>query len=216
MRPLIRIAAFAGAVLVTLGACRRADPLLQPRPARVAEAGPDSFLVRFETSRGPFVMKIRRAWSPAGADRVHYLVGNRFYDGARFFRVVPNFVVQFGIPADPAVSAAWYQNFIPDDPVRASNTRGTVSFARAGRETRSTQLFVNLRDNARLDTLNGFGFPPIGEVIEGMAAVDSLYSGYRNVDQDSIRLQGNAYLTRVYPRLDSIITARITTRWGRR
>ena len=185
MRPASRILVFAGALnAALLAACTPSDPLLRPRPAAYSRQGPDSFVVRFETSRGPFEMKARRHWAPLGADRVHYLVRNRYYDGAHFFRVVPNFVAQFGIPANPAVSAEWYQNFIADDTIRATNRRGTVSFARSGRETRSTQLFINLRDNARLDSLDGIGYPPVGEIISGMAAVDSLYSGYQNVNQD--------------------------------
>ena len=200
--------------------CIRRDPLLQPRPARVAAPAPDSFLVRFATTKGDFVVKARRHWSPAGVDRFHYLVRHGFYDGARFFRVVPAFVVQFGIPASPAAAAIWSERPIPDDSVRTSNRRGTLSFARGGRDSRSAQLFVNLRDNARLDTLSGFGFPPFAEVVDGMQVVDSLHGGYgdgpprgRGPSQDSIRLQGNPYLDRAFPRLDGIHRAVIVTEW---
>lgn len=216
----LRLALFAAALLLPL-ACSRPGPLLEPRPSRVAAPAPDSFLVRFETTRGDFTVLARRNWAPHGVDRFHYLVGHGFYDEARFFRVLPNFVAQFGIPADPRVAAVWNERRIPDDRGTASNRRGTVSFARGGPESRTTQLFVNLRDNARLDTLGGFGFPPIGEVVQGMVVVDSLYSGYgegpprgSGPAQDSIRLQGNPYLDRRYPRLDAIRRARIVTTWN--
>jgi peptidyl-prolyl cis-trans isomerase A (cyclophilin A) len=220
LAPLASLAAF-GIAVVSVAACARPDPLLQPRPATVAAAAPDSFTVDFETSRGTFTLMARRAWSPHGVDRLHYLVANGFYDDSRFFRVIPGFVAQFGLPADPSVAAAWKDRAIPDDPVRASNVRGMVSFARAGRDTRGTQLFVNLRDNSRLDTLGGFGFAPVGEVIRGMEVVDSLHSGYgessprgRGPIQDSIALQGSPWLDRNFPELDRIVSARITGSWG--
>ena len=168
-------------------------------------------------------MIARRAWAPAGVDRFYYLARHGYYDGARFFRVVRGFVAQFGLAANPVVSAVWRGRTIPDDTVRASNLRGTVSFARGGRASRTTQLYINLGNNARLDTLNGFGFPPIGEVMDGgMRVVDSLYSGYGEAPprgtgpmQDSIRLQGEPYLARVAPKLDGIIHARIVREWKR-
>lgn len=216
-----RIAVLAAAMTAVASACMRRDPLLQPRAADVAAAAPDSFLVRFATTRGDFVVKARRHWSPAGVDRLHYLARHGFYDEARFHRVVPGFVVQFGIPAAPEAAAVWRDLRLPDDSVRTSNRRGTVSFARGGRESRTAQLFINLADNARLDTLGGFGFPPIGEVVQGMNVVDSLYGGYADralhpggaPSQDSIRLQGNAYLDRNFPRLDAIRSAVIVTEW---
>lgn len=223
MRPAITLLGSGVAAILAAAACTPSDPLLSPHPARVAAAAPDSFLVRFATTRGDFVMKARRAWAPNGVDRLHYLVQNGFYDGARFFRVVRGFVVQFGIPADPAVAAVWHERSIPDDIPSASNVRGTVSFAHAGPGTRATQVFINLRNNARLDTLGAVGFAPLGEIVEGMAVVDSLYAGYgdgpprgRGPAQDSIRLQGNAYLDRHHPRLDAIREARIVTVWNRR
>jgi peptidyl-prolyl cis-trans isomerase A (cyclophilin A) len=201
----------------------RARPLLAPDPAALTAAAPDSFLVAFETTRGPVDVLVRRYWSPAGADRLYYLVRHGFYDGARFFRVVPGFVVQFGIPADPAVAEAWKERRIPDDTVRASNRRGMVSFARGGPATRTTQLFVNLRDNPRLDTLNTFGFPPVGEVVNGgMAVVDSLHGGYgegpprgRGPSQDSIRTLGEPYLAAHFPELDAVRRARVAREWRR-
>ncbi|MBA3890737.1 MAG: peptidylprolyl isomerase, partial [Gemmatimonadaceae bacterium] len=152
MTPLSSLAAF-GVALVAVAACARPHPLLEPRPAAVVAPAPDSFTVDFETSRGVFTVLARRDWSPHGVDRFHSLVANGFYDDTRFFRVIPGFVAQFGLPADPAVAAIWKERSIPDDSVRATNGRGTVSFARGGRDSRATQLFVNLRDNARLDTL---------------------------------------------------------------
>lgn len=221
MRRAILRSALALFTGVTVYACARHDPLLRPRPAAVWAAAPDSFLVRVTTTRGDFIIKARRHWSPAGVDRFHYLARHGFYDEARFHRVVPGFVVQFGIPASPEAAAVWKDRGIPDDSVRTSNRRGTVSFARSGRQTRSAQLFINLVDNARLDTLGGFGFPPIGEVVEGMSVVDSLYGGYADrtqhpggaPSQDSIRLQGNAYLDRSFPRLDAIRRSVIVTEW---
>lgn len=187
---------------------------------------PDSFLVRFETSKGSFDVLARKAWSPVGVDRFYTLVEDRFYDRARFFRAVPNFVVQWGLSADPTITAAWRQRLIADDPVKHTNARGTISYARGGAGTRSVQLFINLKDNARLDTLNGFGFPPIAEVVRGMEVVDSLYTGYGDAaprtgpvpgkmgpGQDSIGRFGEPYLAKSYPKLDLIKTARVIREW---
>ncbi len=184
---------------------------------------PDSFVVRFETSRGAFDVMARKAWAPNGVDHFYTLVRDNYYDDARFFRVVKDFVAQFGLAADPRVTAAWRIRAIADEPVHHTNARGTLSYARGGPGTRSTQLYINLKDNARLDTLNGFGFPPIAEVIAGMQVVDSLYSGYgeaarpggrgQGPSQDSIGRQGNAYLTRGFPKLDYVKTARVTREW---
>jgi cyclophilin family peptidyl-prolyl cis-trans isomerase len=188
-------------------------------------AVPDSFVVRFETSRGAFDVMVRKAWAPNGVDRFYTLVRDRYYDGARFFRVVKDFVAQFGLAADPRLTAAWRIRAIADEPVKRTNARGTISYARGGPGTRSTQLYINLKDNARLDTLNGFGFPPIAEVITGMQVVDSLCSGYgeaaraggrgggQGPSQDSINRQGNAYLTRAFPKLDYVKSARVTREW---
>jgi peptidyl-prolyl cis-trans isomerase A (cyclophilin A) len=211
----------AGAVAALAIGCARRSPLLAPLPRDLAWTAPDSFTVAFETSRGRFVVMAHRDWSRLGVDRFHFLVRQGYYDGARFFRVVPGFVVQWGIPADPAVSRVWSERFVPDEPVRRSNTRGRVSYARGGPNTRGAQLYVNLADNPRLDTLGGFGFPPIGEVIEGMAVVDSMYAGYycrrgsvgTCPDQDSIQAGGEAYLRRAYPRLDYIRRARVIREW---
>jgi cyclophilin family peptidyl-prolyl cis-trans isomerase len=220
----VRAAASAAlAVLVAAAACARGSPLFEPRPAELARAAPDSFDVYVETTRGPFVIRARRAWSPLGVDRFHYLVRHGFYDGARFFRVVRGFVAQFGLPGRPPLDSLWQARRLPDEPVRATNRRGTVAYARGGPNTRSIQLYVNLVDNTpRLDTLNTIGFPPIGEVLIGMAeVVDSLYAGYGGTredrlpgpSQDSIRVGGNAYLDRHFPLLDRILQARIVREW---
>lgn len=205
--------------ILLLAACTSSrSPLLQPRPESYERAAPDSFVVQLQTTRGDVDIIVRRHWSPLAADRFHYLVRHGFYDDIRVFRVVPNFVAQFGLPGDTALAAAWRDIRIADEPVRHSNLRGTLAFARGGANTRGTQVYINLRDNARLDTLNGFGFPPFAEVIVGMDAVDSLYSGYgeRGVtgpDQGRIAREGNAYLDREFPRLDAIRRARVVRAW---
>ena len=203
-------------------ACSRHSPLLAPTPADLARVAPDSFLVALETTRGTVTVMAHRAWSPLGVDRMYFLLENGYYDGARFFRVVPGFVVQWGINGDPAINKAWDNRDIPDEPVRQSNSRGRVSYARGGPNTRGVQLYVNLADNARLDTTSTFGFPPIGEVRQGMALMDSMYAEYSCrrgsvgtcPSQDSIQAQGQAYLDRVHPKLDYIRKARVVKKWG--
>ena len=207
--------------LLVASACGGGDPLLTPNPKTLATAAPDSFEVRLETTRGPATLRVYRAWSPLGVDRFHYLASHGFYDGARFFRVVAGFVAQFGLSGTPVLDAVWADRTIPDEPVRQSNVRGTISYARGGPNTRSQQLYINLVDNVRLDTVSTFGFPPIGRVVEGMAAIDSLYSGYGGTNrqrlpgpsQDSIRVAGNGYLDRQFPLLDRIVRARVTREW---
>jgi peptidyl-prolyl cis-trans isomerase A (cyclophilin A) len=168
---------------------------------------PDTYRVAFETSRGNFVVEVNRAWAPLGADRFHTLVEQHFFDGTRFFRVVPGFVAQFGLNGDPRKNVPWDSLRIPDDSVRQSNTHGTISFASMGPNTRTHQLFLNLVDNPQLD---GMGFSPIGRIVEGQAVADSLYNGYGEApNQDYIQTQGNSYLDRTFPKLDYIKTARI-------
>lgn len=177
------------------------------------EKAPDVFRARFETTKGTFVVEVHRDWSPHGADRFYNLVKSGFFNGCRFFRVLPGFVAQFGINGDPDVQRRWNVN-IPDDPVKESNRRGTLTFAKSGLpNSRSTQLFINLADNPQLD---GMGFSPIGKVVAGMSVVENLYGGYgegaprgRGPDQTRIQQEGNAYLGRFFPRLDSIKTATI-------
>jgi peptidyl-prolyl cis-trans isomerase A (cyclophilin A) len=174
---------------------------------------PGTYKVRFDTSKGAFVLEVNRSWAPLGADRFYTLVKSGFFDGARFFRVLPHFVVQFGIAADPAVSAKWRNANLQDDPVTQSNRRGTITFATGGPNTRTTQVFINLADNARLD---GSGFAPFGVVTQGMEVVEELYSGYGEgapngggPAQPQAEAEGNAYLEREFPKLDYIKKATI-------
>jgi peptidyl-prolyl cis-trans isomerase A (cyclophilin A) len=210
----------ASAALALAAACARQSPLLKPNARAERAAAPDTFVVRFTTTRGPFDVQFIRAWAPHGADRVYYLVRNRYYDGVRFFRVLPKFVAQFGESGDPRVAKLWDVRTIRDDPVKQSNTRGTVTFATAGPNTRTTQLFVSTGNNARLDKL---GFAPLGRVIDGLGVVDSLYSGYgegppagKGPDQDRMAAEGTAYLERSFPKLDWIRTAKVVHEGRRR
>ena len=187
--------------------------LLQPDKTELAAKSPATYTIEFVTSRGPFKVEVHRGWSPNGADRLYYLVRNGFFDGARFFRALPGFIVQFGINADPKVTSAWKDMRIPDDSVATRNTRYRVTFAMAGPNTRTTQLFINLADNARLDKM---GFSPIGTVITGTAVVDQFYGGYgegtpngAGPDQEKIMSQGNVYLAHDFPKLDYIVSAKI-------
>lgn len=201
-------------------ACSRGEGTLRsPSDAELNQAAPDSFRIAVQTSRGSFTIMARRAWAPHGVDRFYYLTKHQYYDSTYFFRVIENFVAQFGISGNPAVSEAWQDRRIPDDPVQHSNTRGTIAFASEGPNTRTVQLFINLKDNPKLDSY-GAGFPPIGEVVEGMATVDSLYSGYGEgapsgfgPRQELIVGQGNAYLRRYFPKLDYIVRASIEREW---
>jgi peptidyl-prolyl cis-trans isomerase A (cyclophilin A) len=184
--------------------------------SRTTDEAPATFRVQFATSKGDFLVEVVRAWAPKGADRFYNLVSEGFYDDVRFFRVIRSpepFMAQFGISGDPAVNARWTTNVIEDDPVTQSNTRGMISFATAGPNTRTTQLFINYGDNSRLDNS---GFAPFGRVISGMEVVDKLYADYgegapdgNGPDQALIEQEGNAYLTRDFPNLDYIRTARI-------
>jgi peptidyl-prolyl cis-trans isomerase A (cyclophilin A) len=188
-----------------------AEPALPPYTPGVI---PDSFVVRLATTQGDVDVLVRRDWAPLGAAQWYEAVSTGFYDGARFFRSIRGFVTQFGIAADPAVTAQWATRRIADDPVTQSNRRGTVVFASGGPGTRTVQLFINLRDNARLDAL---GFPPIGEVVRGIDAVDALYTGYGNgapePDQRRLTSEGEPYLAAEFPRLDRIITAKVVRAW---
>jgi peptidyl-prolyl cis-trans isomerase A (cyclophilin A) len=173
------------------------------------EKAPESFKADFELGNGGhFVIEVTRSWSPNGADRFYNLVKSGFYDDVRFFRVVPDFMVQFGINGDPAVSAKWRSASIQDDPVKEGNKRGNVTFAKTGApNSRTTQLFINFRDNTFLD---GQGFSAFGKVVSGMEVVDKIYSGDReNPDQGQIQGSGNAYLNKNFPKLDYIKKATI-------
>ncbi len=195
--------------------------LMRPDDPAWAEPAPAAYRAVFRTTAGTFVIEARRAWAPLGADRFFHLVRHGFYNDSRFYRVVAGFIAQFGLPGDPAVTPLWLDRAIPDDPVRASNTRGRVAFAFGEPGTRTTQVFINLVDNVRLDPA---GFAPFGEVVEGMDVVDRLYAGYgetaggglRRGDQSRIIAEGNAHLDRDFPLLDRILTARIDAGEGRR
>jgi peptidyl-prolyl cis-trans isomerase A (cyclophilin A) len=192
--------------------------LTSPGHEAFRAAAPDTFRAVFETSRGDFSVRIVRAWAPRGADRFYNLVRNGFYDGTRFFRAVSGFVVQWGVHGDPRVTQAWARQCIEDDPVRRTNARRTLTFAFGRPGTRTTQIFINLGMNRRLDPL---GFAPIGEVVAGMEVVDSLYAGYgdrpptgNGPDPVILVEEGNAYLAREFPKLDSIVRARIELNGG--
>jgi peptidyl-prolyl cis-trans isomerase A (cyclophilin A) len=183
------------------------------RPALLKEKAPDEYKVQFSTTRGDFVVTVTRAWAPLGADRFYNLVKHHFYDNASFFRVLPNFMAQFGISAYPAVNAVWENANIKDDPVTQSNTRGYITFATGGPNTRTTQVFINFGDNKRLDH---DGFAPFGRVTEGMNVADMFYDQYGEgapsgggPDQNQIQKQGKPYLDKGWPKLDFIKTATI-------
>ena len=209
--------ALAAAVLLSAACEKPAPPPADtatvappPAPATPTVTAPAAFRVRLETSKGPIVIQLHRDWAPNGVDRVFQLVEEGYYNDVRFFRVVPGFVVQFGMHGDPATNAKWAAQKLTDDPVKGTNKRGTVTFAQTPMpDTRSTQLFINLGDNAMLDQQR---FAPIGEVVEGMSVVDALYSGYGDQPssrQEEIAAGGNAFLKANYPKLDFIKTARV-------
>lgn len=208
------------ALLVSVAAaCAPRSPVVVPEPEPVVPPFtpgviPDSFVVRLATSKGEVDAIIRRDWAPLGAAQFYEAVATGYYDGARFFRTLRGFVTQFGLAADTALTAQWRTRRIADDSVTQSNRRGTLVFASAGPGTRTTQMFINLRDNARLDAL---GFPPIGEVIRGMDAVDAFYTGYgdgpNGPSQDRITREGEAYLAANFPLLDRIVKATVVRAW---
>jgi peptidyl-prolyl cis-trans isomerase A (cyclophilin A) len=182
-----------------------------PAAAPALPPAPDEFQVRLETSKGPIVIAVHRDWSPNGVDRFHHLVETGYFDDVRFFRVVPGFVVQFGMHGDPARNAEWANNNLMDEPVKQSNRRGTVTYAKTMMpNTRSSQLFINLADNS--SSLDAQGFAPFGEVVQGMDVVEKLnaeYGGAPSDRQGAIAAEGNAFLKREYPRLDFIRTAKV-------
>src|SRR6266480_1771203 len=172
-------------------------------PAQLNEKAPDTYKAKFETTKGDFVVEVHRDWAPLGADRFYDLVKNGFFDEGRFFRVIPRFMVQFGINGNTAVQSAWLNANLKDDPVKQSNKRGYITFATAGPNTRTTQVFINYADNARLDAQ---GFAPFGQVVSGMDVVDKLNSEYgeRPNALNAYLMKGNAYVTRDFPSLDSV------------
>ncbi len=200
-------------LLVALG---QAQPLQDPRYRSWATAAPDVYRVRIDSNKGSFVLEVTRALAPRGADRFYHLVEAGFYDDSRFYRVIAGRFAQFGIAGDPEVARIWRNQAFADDPVRASNTRGTFAFAMTGPDARTTQIYINTSDQLRQD---GQGFAPFGKVVEGMEVVDRLYSGYgetsgggmRGGKQGKLFEEGNGYLDREFPKLDKLIKARVVT-----
>ena len=199
--------------VLTLPALGQSAKLANPSALR--ETATAAYKARFETSKGAFVIDVTRAWAPNGADRFYNLVKNGFYDGVRFFRVLDGFMAQFGVNGDPKISAAWRGATLQDDPVRQSNRRGFVTYAKAGPNTRTTQVFINYAD--RNSVLDKDGFAPFGRVTSGMEVVDALYNGYgegaprgSGPDQGRVQMEGNAYLVKNFPRLDFVKKATIT------
>ena len=212
----IRPSAVTLAAVLTLGLS--ATPLIAQgnlgNPGALTEQAPATYKARFDTSKGVFVIDVRREWAPVGADRFYNLVKNGFYDENRFFRVISGFMVQFGINGNPQVSTPWRNAQIKDDPVKQSNKRGFITFATSGPNSRTTQVFINFGDNSRLD---GMGFASFGQVSSGMNVVDQLYSDYgegapsgRGPNQGRMQGEGNAYLTKDFPNLDFVRKATIS------
>ena len=182
-------------------------------PTKLNEKAPETFKVKFNTTKGDFTLEVTRAWAPNGAHRFYNLVKNGYFTDIAFFRVISGFMMQFGIHGDPEIAAAWRNAEIKDDPVKQSNARGYITYAMRGPDTRTTQFFINFGNNAGLD---GQGFSPFGKVTDGMNVVDSIYSGYgegapsgAGPDQRQIQMQGNAYLKKDFPRLDYIKSAQL-------
>ena len=194
----------AGLLVLGAAACRAPQQRVAPAIERV----------RIETSKGAFVVEVRRDWAPRGAGRFLELVRSGFFDDSRFFRVRAKYIAQFGIAGDPAVTRKWEGKEFPDDPVRTSNVRGTFAFAMTGPNQRNTQVYINLVDNPQLDAQ---GFSPVGRVVEGMDVVDALYSGYGEDAGGGLRLgkqqkmleEGNRHLDANFPKLDKLIRARV-------
>ncbi len=194
--------------LIVSSAFGQANRAALMKPAGLKERAPNVFKARFDTSAGVFVVEVHADWAPRGADRFYNLVKNGYYDGCRFFRVLPGFMVQFGINGDPAIQRNWTDATITDEKVTQGNTRGFVTFAKSSEpNSRTTQLFINFTDNSRL---NRQGFAPFGKVTMGMEVVDKIYSGYgEKPDQERIEKEGNAYLMKNFPKLDYIKKATI-------
>ena len=206
------------AVLPVIGAEEKTDTAVDPllNPSAATAVAPDVFTVKIETTAGDCMIKVHRDWAPIGADRFYNLVSMGYYDDSAFYRVILTprpFMAQIGFNGDPAVNAVWRTARIKDDLVNKSNTRGMVTFATSGPNSRTTQFFINYVDNSRLD---GMGFTPFGEVVEGMTALKNLYSGYgegapggKGPSQGRISAEGNAYLKKEFPKLDYIVKAEI-------
>src|SRR5580765_6739885 len=205
LRLMVIGALAAGASVVLAG---QAEKSKLTNPAALTEQAPETYKANFATSQGAFVITVNRKWAPIGADRFYNLVKNGFYDNIRFFRVIPGFMVQFGINGDPGVMGRWRTAQIGDDPVTQSNKRGMITFAMAGPNTRTSQVFINFNDNSQLD---GMGFSPFGRIVSGMNVVDALNAEYgegaprgRGPDQSRMQMEGNAYLMKDFGKLDFI------------
>jgi peptidyl-prolyl cis-trans isomerase A (cyclophilin A) len=204
--------AVSAAVCLALVGCSSPNETQKAQaPAAPAkkEPAPALFHVKLDTSKGLVDIEVHRDWAPVGADHFYDLAKNGFYDGDRFFRVVRNFAVQFGINGDPQINQLWANGLLPDDPVKQHNVKGALTYAKPGPNARTTQLFINLKDNRQ--TLDGQGFAPIGKVVSGMDVVESLYAFYGDMppagqgpDPNKIQQQGNEYLETHFPRLDFI------------
>jgi cyclophilin family peptidyl-prolyl cis-trans isomerase len=218
---LCALGLFAAVVAIKAQDTKPAEPKEKPStaspgfadPSKLTAKAPETFKAQFDTTKGKFTIEVTRSLAPNGADRFYNLVRSGYFTDIAFFRVVPGFMCQFGIHGDPAVSAKWREATIPDDPVKGSNARGTITFATAGPNTRTTQLFINFGNNASLD---GQGFAPFGKVTEGMDVVDKINGEYgdgapygRGPDQGRIQNEGNAYLKKDFPNLDYIKSATI-------
>ena len=205
------IALVSALAVATLAVSASAQNL--SNPAALREQAPPVYKAKFDTTKGVFVIEVQRDWAPNGADRFYNLVKNGLYDNVRFFRVISGFMVQFGIHGDPKVSAPWREAQLKDDPVKHSNKRGYITYAMAGPNTRTSQVFINFGDNASLDSQ---GFSPFGRVVTGMEVVDKLNAEYgegaprgRGPDQSRMQMEGNAYLTKDFGRLDYVKKATI-------
>jgi len=209
------LAASLALAVVSVGA-EQASPNRKAlmNPAALKERAPATYKVKFDTSAGEFVIQVTRDWAPHGADRFYNLVRNGFYDEARFFRAIANFMVQFGINGDPGVSAVWRNAMLPADPVKQSNLRGYITYAMgASPTTRTTQVFINFRNNTNLDKM---GFAPFGQVVSGMDVVDKINTVYgegaprgKGPEQGRVQAEGNAYLIKNFPKLDYIKKASV-------
>ena len=200
----------AGAAAVLSLSVPAATPEKLKDPSQIVATAPDVFKAKFDTTKGVFVIEVHRDWSPLGADRFYALVKNGYYDGVKFFRVVPGFVVQWGIHGDPAIASRWLQSKIKDEPVKESNHRGYVTYAKGGPNTRSVQVFINLQDNSQ--SLDSQWFAPFGKVVEGLDVVEKLNGEYgdtlKNL-QGRIAEEGNAFLEKNFPNLDAIKKATV-------
>ena len=215
------LCAFGVLAAVAIAQAEDAKPVEKPTvgapsftdPAKLTEKAPETFKAQFDTTKGKITIEVTRSLSPNGADRFYNLVRSGFFKDIAFFRVIPGFMCQFGIHGDPAVAAKWQEANIADDAVKGSNTRGAITFATAGPNTRTTQLFINFGNNVNLD---GMGFSPFGKVVEGMDVVDKINGEYgegapggRGPSQGRIQAQGNSYLKKDFPNLDYIHSASI-------